>query len=107
LEESLTVLNYRVIATANGREALETVKQHRDGITLILSDLVMPEMGGQALFHALREHSVTVPMIILTGHPMKTELEALQTQGLTGWMLKPPDMEALSRLLAQTIHQET
>ncbi len=106
LEESLTLLNYQVIATANGKEALETVKQHRDDIALILSDLVMPEMGGQALFHALHERSITVPVIILTGHPMKTELEALQTQGLAGWMLKPPDMEALSKLLTQTIHQE-
>jgi hypothetical protein len=29
--------------------------------------------------------------------------EDLQTQGLAGWMLKPPDIEDLSRLLAQVL----
>jgi signal transduction histidine kinase/CheY-like chemotaxis protein len=105
LIDSLTVLNYHVIAAAHGREALEILERRADEVALILSDLVMPEMGGQALFHALQQRGATTPMIILSGHPMKNELETLQAEGLTAWMLKPPDMEQLSRLLARVLEE--
>ncbi len=73
------------------------------GIDLVLSDLVMPTMGGQALFQAMQERGLRLPMIILSGHPMQNQLDDLRSQGLAGWMLKPPDMEQLSQLLARVL----
>lgn len=70
---------------------------------MVLSDLVMPEMGGQALFQAMRRRGLSLPVVMLTGHPMENELQSLQAQGLAGWMLKPPEMEQLSRLLARLL----
>ena len=63
----------------------------------------MPEMGGQALFHAMRQGGLTLPVVMLSGHPMENELESLQSQGLAGWMLKPPDPEQLAQLLARAL----
>ncbi len=74
-----------------------------EGIALILSDLVMPEMGGQALFHAIQQRGLTLPMVMLSGHSMENELQALQVQGLAGWLRKPPDMAQLSWTLAQAL----
>lgn len=106
LVDGLTALNYRVVAAAHGREALDILEQEPGEIALVLSDFVMPEMGGQALFHALRQRGSTIPMVMLSGHPMENELESLEAQGLAAWMLKPPDMERLSQLLVQVLEGE-
>jgi DNA-binding NtrC family response regulator len=70
---------------------------------LVVSDLVMPEMGGQALFHALRQRGLTLPVVMMSGHPMENEMASLQAQGLAGWLQKPPDIEQLAQLLAQAL----
>ena len=105
LVDSLELLNYRVLQAANGREALEVLEQHAGGIALVVSDMVMPEMGGQALFHALRQRGLTLPVVMLSGHPMENELESLKTQGLAGWMLKPPHIEQLSHVVERALQE--
>ncbi len=112
LVDSLISLNYHVLEAENGHEALDILDQLSEGpsppdsqLALVLSDLVMPNMGGQALFHAINARGLQIPVVILSGHPMENELDRLQDEGLAGWMLKPPNFEQLSQLLAQTIQQ--
>ncbi|MCJ7549276.1 MAG: ATP-binding protein, partial [Anaerolineae bacterium] len=105
LAMSVELLNYRVLAAADGLEALDTLAQDGSEIALVLSDLVMPEMGGAALFHAMRQRGLTLPMVLLSGHPREKEMESLREQGLAGWMIKPPDMVKLSRLLARALRE--
>jgi PAS domain S-box-containing protein len=107
LVQSLRSLNYRVLEAKNGFAALAILDQQADAVAVVVSDLVMPEMGGQALFHAMRERAFPIPVIMLSGHPMESELSCLQEQGLTGWMYKPPDMERLSRLLREALRDAT
>ncbi|MBN1979340.1 MAG: PAS domain S-box protein [Anaerolineae bacterium] len=113
LVDGLELLNYRVIEATNGREALMTFEQHAgltdpaEQIALVLSDMVMPEMSGQALLHALRERFPTAKAILLTGHPLdEGTFENLQSQGLRGWLLKPLSIERLSRAVAQALKEE-
>ncbi|MCB8943505.1 MAG: PAS domain S-box protein [Ardenticatenaceae bacterium] len=103
LQDSLTLLNYVVLEARNGREALHILAQQANQIDLILSDVVMPEMGGVALLHAIRQQNLPIPVILLTGHPLNRELEDLQSLGLAGWLLKPPHLADLSDLLAQVL----
>jgi two-component system cell cycle sensor histidine kinase/response regulator CckA len=104
LVDSIESLNYRVLAADNGQQALAILEEHAD-VALVVSDLVMPEMGGQALFHALKKRGLTLPVVMLSGHPMESELVDLQAQGLAGWLLKPPSIEQLAQLLAQALRQ--
>jgi two-component system cell cycle sensor histidine kinase/response regulator CckA len=106
LAETLRSLNYQVLEAANGQEALDILQQSAPEIALVISDVVMPGMGGQALFHAMRQRNLTLPVIMLSGHPMEQELQSLQAEGLAGWLLKPPDMEQLSRLLARVLKEK-
>jgi CheY-like chemotaxis protein len=63
----------------------------------------MPEMGGVALLHAMRQQKLMIPVVLVTGHSLSRDLESLQSVGLAGWLPKPPDLENLSRLLAQVL----
>jgi signal transduction histidine kinase/ActR/RegA family two-component response regulator len=103
LVDSLKLLNYQVLATANGLQALAVLRKHGTSVVLVLSDLVMPEMGGQALFYAIRQLGLMVPMMVLTGHPMKEELERLAAEGLSEWLFKPPDLASLAQAVAKIL----
>ncbi|MCL4264034.1 MAG: PAS domain S-box protein [Anaerolineae bacterium] len=103
LLDSLSLLNYEVIAAANGREALALLTTTAADVDLVLSDAVMPEMGGIALYHAMREQNLATPVVLLTGHPLGKEMENLQKLGLAGWLPKPPDLTNLSHLLAKVL----
>lgn len=103
LVTTLDALNYRMLEAANGLEALAVLTTHGDEVALVLSDVVMPEMGGIALFHALKEKGWTQPMILLTGHAMKDEMKSLREQGLRAWLLKPPDLGQLTQAIARAL----
>lgn len=97
--ESLAAMNYQVLEATNGQEALDILQTRRNDIALILSDVIMPKMGGMALYHALEQQGIDIPMILLTGHPLNGELETLNTE----WMLKPPDLADLSANIARML----
>ncbi len=103
LVESLETLNYRAMEATNGQEALAMLEQHGDEIDLLLSDVVMPVMGGKALLYALRERGLMVPVVMLTGHPLKKEMEELRMQGMADWLSKPPQLEELAQALARVL----
>lgn len=104
LADILELLNYQTLQAANGSEALTLLESRGAQIALVLSDVVMPGIGGIALFHALRNKGWTMPLILLTGHPLDRELAALQEQGLNAWLLKPPDIERIARTVADALH---
>ncbi|MEE9617846.1 MAG: ATP-binding protein, partial [Anaerolineae bacterium] len=108
LVESLELLNYRMLEAADGREALEILERQTSEVSspevaLVLSDVVMPGMGGVALFHALRQRGLAVKVVLMTGHPLEEEMERLRTQGLSDWLPKPPSLEQLAEVVARAL----
>jgi two-component system cell cycle sensor histidine kinase/response regulator CckA len=106
LLESLKLLHYQALEAANGQEALAMLEQRGDEIDLLLSDVVMPGMGGVALLRALKEKRLTVRIVMLTGHPLKRELEELRAQGMIDWLPKPPKLEQLAQVVARALDRE-
>ncbi|HHE73009.1 MAG TPA: PAS domain-containing sensor histidine kinase, partial [Chloroflexi bacterium] len=100
LVQSLEQMNYRTLEAANGEQALAVMQERGEQVALVLSDVVMPGIGGIRLLHALREQGWQTPVILLTGHAMRENLENLQAQGLSAWLPKPPNLEQLAQAIA-------
>ncbi|HOU13563.1 MAG TPA: PAS domain S-box protein [Anaerolineae bacterium] len=98
---ALEMLQYHVLEAANGKEALDIVAQRGAEIAIVLSDLVMPEMGGKALATALRQRAPRVRVVVMSGHPLGIEVDSLRAVGVVGWVQKPPGLQALAEALAQ------
>jgi signal transduction histidine kinase len=103
LVASLEQLGYRPQEARNGREALAILLRRRDEIAAVLSDMIMPEMGGLALLAALNEQHITTPLIFLSGHPMDHDPLAPGRDDYAGWLQKPVSLEALAGLLARVV----
>lgn len=73
LRENLEQWGYRVYEAANGREALSILAQATD-VDAIITDTVMPEMGGIALANTSRQQGWTKPIVLISGHPLEMEL---------------------------------
>ena len=67
---------YEVIEAGSGKEALRLFEQHAARIALVLTDVVMPEMGGRALSEALRAHNPSLPMVFMSGYADDASLRA-------------------------------
>jgi len=89
IKSLLKVYNFWVLTATNGSEALRIYKQMRKVITMVVTDLVMPEMGGVALYHALHEQYPDVKVLIITGHPLEENSQALLEKGNVHWVQKP------------------
>ena len=58
---------YRVVAAADGQEALERLRTHPEPVHLVISDVVMPRLGGRALYDAARREGKTMPFLFASG----------------------------------------
>src|SRR5205814_7091873 len=58
---------YQVVTAADGLEALEALRQTA-GVRLVFSDLVMPRLGGRALYDAARREGHAVPFLFASGY---------------------------------------
>ncbi|MBP6830258.1 MAG: MASE1 domain-containing protein [Deltaproteobacteria bacterium] len=64
---------YRVIAAGDGEEALRVIDAHEGAIDLVLTDLVMPRMGGALLGRRLRERGLAMPIVYMSGYAEGSE----------------------------------
>ncbi len=103
LAESLELLNYRVMEASNGRVALTLLAQHENEIDLVLSDAIMPVMGGVDLFYNIQDRGLNIPFVMITGHAIGNDIEKLWALGLQGWLTKPPDLQKLAQVLQQAL----
>jgi CheY-like chemotaxis protein len=101
--ESLENLNYHVLEAENGQAALELVERYKSQVALVVSDLVMPGMGGMALAQALHRHEPSLPIIVLTGHPMGDSAEELEESGVYECLLKPVGLDQLANAVNRAL----
>ena len=101
--EVLGKLGYRSLTASSSREALEIHSQHREEIALVLTDMVMPGMGGRPLSLRLREQNPDVKVVAMTGYPLEDSAEALLAEGIANWVQKPMRLGELARVLKEVL----
>jgi PAS domain S-box-containing protein len=79
--------DYGVVEAANGLEALERLEQGGP-FDLVVSDLVMPEMGGLELARRLRDRPGRARMLVMSGYSEEEHAQGVRDLGV--WFLKKP-----------------
>ena len=100
LQQLLKGWGYVVDVASDGREGLEKIAQDRPAI--VLSDMVMPNLGGLDLLKSLKQNNDTdVTVLLLTGQgSVESAVEAIK-QGAYDYVTKPIDPQRLRIVLDQ------
>jgi len=98
---------FEVITATNGLHALEKYQQEESRIALIISDVVMPVMGGVELYKRLQENLSDVRMLFITGHPLEGKYQELLEKGNVHWLQKPFSVQAFNETIWALIKNET
>ncbi|MEV8569187.1 HAMP domain-containing protein [Streptomyces sp. NPDC051322] len=96
-----------VLYAENGREGIEVLEQH-DDLTLVLMDIMMPEMDGYATTTAIRRmpQFAGLPIIALTAKAMKGDREKAIESGASDYVTKPVDPDHLLTVMEQWMNGE-
>ena len=73
----------------NGREALDLFKKDRSRISLVILDLIMPEMGGGECLEGLLKIDPNVKVIIASGFSADASVKRTIRTGAKGFVGKP------------------
>jgi nitrogen-specific signal transduction histidine kinase len=95
---TLARAGYRVLEASDGEEALEVSRRHPGPIDLVVSDVVMPRMGGRALVACLLAERPGLRVLFMSGYPNDAG-DLREVTGATGDFLQKPF--APSQLLAR------
>ena len=94
VEQVLADLGYRVITANHGKEALSVCRSQ--AVDAVITDLVMPRMGGKALLAALQTDAPEIPVLAITGYALEgDDLNGLIDAGFVDVISKPLDVGGL------------
>ena len=96
---------YQVLEAENGLQALELVRQHRDSISLILLDVMMPVMDGYTFLDQLKDDAELslIPVIVMTQSDSEAGEIAALSHGATDFVPKPYRPQVILHRVASLI----
>jgi CheY-like chemotaxis protein len=103
LRDALRKLGYRVIEAKQGLEACLIASQELDRLDLLLTDMVMPGMGGRELAQHLMTIKPELRILFMSGFTDDVGILAGHEQGTSGFLQKPFTPELLARTVRKIL----
>ncbi|MBD2491596.1 hybrid sensor histidine kinase/response regulator [Aulosira sp. FACHB-615] len=86
---SLESYNYKAITASDGIEAIALYAEHRDEISLVLTDMLMPSMDGLTTIRTLQKINPEVKIIAISGLVSSDKVNAAYNMGIQAFLSKP------------------
>ena len=64
-------IDYNTVIANNATDALKIIKQEKDNLSLVISDIVMPQMNGIKLIQSIKKMNLDIKCILMSGYPDK------------------------------------
>lgn len=100
---ALKTQGYVVIEAEGGAEAMRLAEEHPGEIHLMVSDVVMPEMGGRQLLDAIRRHRPSLRVLFMSGYTDDAILMHGVVETKDAFIQKPFTPLALARRVREVI----
>jgi PAS domain S-box-containing protein len=95
IRQTLKTFGYRVVTASEGRKGLSIYVQRQPEIAAVITDMMMPAMGGIATVDALHRVNAEVKTIVVTGFVTDAQKQAAMAAGATEFLAKPFTIEKL------------
>jgi len=101
IRQTLQKEGYDIAAFTSPLDAIDYFKSNRDRISLVVTDIVMPDMNGEEIIEAIRELDKEKKIIAITGFS-----RTLKTELVNGFLRKPFERSSLVTLVKQLMDQQ-
>ncbi len=109
--DMLEASGFEVLSAGDGREAVELVERHGEGIDAVILDLTMPRMSGEAAFDEIRRRRAELPILLASGYTEEETLKRFAGKGVAAFVHKPfraeSFVEAVQGAMATRVPQKT
>ena len=96
---------YDIIEAENGRQAMELIEYYGADISVVLLDLIMPEMSGFDVLDQMEFHGLlsSIPVIAITGDESSNSMRLAYEKGVSDYIIRPFDAKIVYRRVSNTI----
>ena len=101
VQSVLSAAGYRVLAASNGQDGRRMIQNNRPD--LVLTDMMMPRMGGFPVLEFLSEMSDPPPVIMMTANEGSRHKAYAEMLGVVDYLRKPFAMEVMLESVAKAI----
>lgn len=101
--EILLSLGYRVIIATSPRDAIQMMLDFKGTVNLLITDVVMPEMNGQELYHALQKLQPNLNVLYMSGYTLHIMAEQGITSEENSFLKKPFSRNELAVKVRQVL----
>ncbi|MFM7163677.1 MAG: response regulator transcription factor [Planctomycetaceae bacterium] len=101
IQSVLTAAGYRVVSASNGQDGRRLIQQQRPD--LVLTDMMMPRMGGFPVLEFLAELPDAPPVIMMTANEGSRHKAYAEMLGVVDYLRKPFAMEVMLDSIARAL----
>lgn len=101
VQSVLTAAGYKVLAASNGQDGRRIIQNNNPD--LVLTDMMMPRMGGFPVLEFLSEMQNPPPVIMMTANEGSRHKAYAEMLGVVDYLRKPFAMEVLLESVARAI----
>jgi DNA-binding NtrC family response regulator len=105
-KQILERLGYTVSERTSSFEALEAFRANPDRYDLVISDMSMPNMTGDALAREMLSIRPGIPIIICTGFSERVNEDLATGMGIKGFLMKPISISALANEVRRVLDKK-
>ncbi len=105
--QMLEAVGYTVLTAKTGKEAIEAYKEKKDGIAMVILDMIMPDFGGGETFEGLKSVDPGVKVLLSSGYTLNGEATKILSQGCQGFLQKPFKVTDLSQKVREVLARKS
>jgi two-component system cell cycle sensor histidine kinase/response regulator CckA len=102
-EALLQSLGYTVYGMGSGQDAIAFFEEKKDGIDLVILDMIMPGLSGSEVFDRIRELNPSARTILSSGYSLNSQAQEIMNKGCHGFIQKPFNITDISRKVREVL----
>ena len=106
LKDTLEPKGYTVLTAEDGEKGLEMYQNHREEITLVVSDLGLPRFGGDELYRKLARVNPHVRLVLSSGYIEPGMKAKILKEGVKDFIEKPYNSNEVLRVIRNVLERE-
>jgi two-component system, cell cycle sensor histidine kinase and response regulator CckA len=106
VKELLTNIGYDTLVALGGRDAIAVYEKNKDHIHMVILDLIMPDMGGGAVYDRLKEIKPDVKVLLSSGYSIGGAAQEMLDRGCNDFIQKPFNLSRLSQKIRKLLDQD-